>query len=939
MVNKTVSADSIEISGRVNLILVDSCKLTVGEGLLVTGDNSLTIWGENPSGSGTLEATGKTNHAGIGGGNQQAGGNITINGGTVTATGGGYAAGIGSGLNASGGTVRIIGGRATAKGAQNALSADSLTLSWKAEADTIVFDSAVSAASAKVKDGQALKDGNGTVYTGAISDPSALRDKTLTRVAPNITIQPGVGGSVTADRSYAQAGDTVTLTLTADDGYTVPASGPVVTRADGSGAVTTTKVDGNTWTFTMPTAAVNVTARFPLAPVEVDYIDADGSTQTATAVPLDGNEAELPGGWYVARGADSLSYDHTITFTGDAHLILADGTSMTVDENQSFAICTENGAGLTIYGQEKQRGLLVAKSYDSTAINVEGGVTVNGGSILARSEPKTQTNTCAIYSAGGSVTINAGTVEAYCTAGDGIRSFSHDIVIHGGEVTAQGSYRGLCVGNNLTIDGGTVSVTGENGLDAASGKVTIGGGKNITVGGDVSGATKNGCGIDSKGGIEGGSIGQKAEGGLAVSGQALARAKADLTVAGDVTGKNPGGAGLVSGSGKVSMGDKALRWEITAKDGEPAVQAKVGIEYNSGYDITRPDGGVVDKIGDAYAILMPDGTTVASDVVIEKAYTVTVNMAEATRGTFVPSRTAVGVSELDGGKTVTVTLTPESKDQKYLPDVPTASYVDGSGDTQPLALTAKEDGSYTFAMPMGNVTVEAAFITPWEKLQRLIDSAEDGDTVRLWDDVIATNEDTSPIIVSSGTVVTLDLDGHRLDRNLKTPAAGGRVINVLGKCKSSDYTLKASVKRSASRVYRFTGLKKATSYKAYVKAWRKVKGVKTYIGKASPMVHAIAGGYTNRVANPKAVTLSAYKVKLAVGKGKVVRASVTGVKSGRQVLAHVNLARYYSSDRNVATVSATGRIRARGAGSCTIYILANNGVRATVRVTVTDGPA
>ena len=155
------------------------------------------------------------------------------------------------------------------------------------------------------------------------------------------------------------------------------------------------------------------------------------------------------------------------------------------------------------------------------------------------------------------------------------------------------------------------------------------------------------------------------------------------------------------------------------------------------------------------------------------------------------------------------------------------------------------------------------------------------------------------------------------------------------KCKSSDYKLKASVKRSASRVYRFTGLKKATAYKAYVKAWRKVKGVKTYIGKASPIVHAIAGGYTNKAANPKKVTLSAYKVKLAVGKSKVVRASVTGVKSGRQVLAHVNLARYYSSNRNVATVSSTGKIRATGVGSCTIYVLANNGVRATVRVTVT----
>jgi len=48
--------------------------------------------------------------------------------------------------------------------------------------------------------------------------------------------------------------------------------------------------------------------------------------------------------------------------------------------------------------------------------------------------------------------------------------------------------------------------------------------------------------------------------------------------------------------------------------------------------------------------------------------------------------------------------------------------------------------------------------------------------------------------------------------------------------------------------------------------------------------------------------------------------------------------RYYSSDRNVATVNAAGKIRARGVGSCTIYVMANNGVRASVKVRVYDGP-
>jgi len=58
------------------------------------------------------------------------------------------------------------------------------------------------------------------------------------------------------------------------------------------------------------------------------------------------------------------------------------------------------------------------------------------------------------------------------------------------------------------------------------------------------------------------------------------------------------------------------------------------------------------------------------------------------------------------------------------------------------------------------------------------------------------------------------------------------------------------------------------------------------------------------------------------------------VKSGRKVVAHERALRYYSSDRNVATVSASGKIKARGRGRCTIYVIANNGIRASVKVKV-----
>ena len=130
------------------------------------------------------------------------------------------------------------------------------------------------------------------------------------------------------------------------------------------------------------------------------------------------------------------------------------------------------------------------------------------------------------------------------------------------------------------------------------------------------------------------------------------------------------------------------------------------------------------------------------------------------------------------------------------------------------------------------------------------------------------------------------------------------------------------------------GLKKGLEYKAYVKAWKKVNGKKTVIGKASPTVHAVVGGYNAQQSNAAKVTVKAAKVTLKVGKTSAIKATVVPEKAGRKVVDHVAKLRYYTSNRNVATVSAKGRITAKGKGSCTVYVVANNGVRAKVKVKV-----
>ena len=133
---------------------------------------------------------------------------------------------------------------------------------------------------------------------------------------------------------------------------------------------------------------------------------------------------------------------------------------------------------------------------------------------------------------------------------------------------------------------------------------------------------------------------------------------------------------------------------------------------------------------------------------------------------------------------------------------------------------------------------------------------------------------------------------------------------------------------------RFTGLEKGGIYKARVKAWKREKGEESFIGDTSPLVFAITGGHNASYCDPASIIVNVKRVVLKKGGSYRIRASLRGVRDGMDILNVMNDLRYFSSDTNVATVSETGKIKARGAGSCTVYIVANNGVRASVEVTV-----
>lgn len=109
--------ERVEVSGAVNLVLCDGVTLTAEKGIHVTGENSLTIYGQEVGG-GKLEVKADEKQAAIGGNTNEPGGIMTINGGVIDAVGGKKAAGIGGGQESKGlsGHITINNGNVYAKG-------------------------------------------------------------------------------------------------------------------------------------------------------------------------------------------------------------------------------------------------------------------------------------------------------------------------------------------------------------------------------------------------------------------------------------------------------------------------------------------------------------------------------------------------------------------------------------------------------------------------------------------------------------------------------------------------------------------------------------------------------------------------------------------------------------------------------------------------------
>ena len=164
--------------------------------------------------------------------------------------------------------------------------------------------------------------------------------------------------------------------------------------------ITATDNGDGTWSFNMPDQNVTVAAT-----VTVAYIDADGAEKSCTDYTLltsdddimnaMDNQYSLPGGWYVVYG--NIRCDEILQFSGDAHIILADGARLDVNNK-----IDSNGYDLAIYGQAAGSGELSVIYWDISIYC--NNICINGGTInINSSESGIQAN--------GNVTINGGTIN------------------------------------------------------------------------------------------------------------------------------------------------------------------------------------------------------------------------------------------------------------------------------------------------------------------------------------------------------------------------------------------------------------------------------------------------------------------------------------------------------------------------------------------------
>lgn len=170
----------------------------------------------------------------------------------------------------------------------------------------------------------------------------------------------------------------------------------------------------------------------------------------------------------------------------------------------------------------------------------------------------------------------------------------------------------------------------------------------------------------------------------------------------------------------------------------------------------------------------------------------------------------------------------------------------------------------------------------------------------------------------------------------KLPDADGYDL-YQSKCNTGTktYTVKyaKTFKSGEKHTYLLKGLKKGKWYKNRIYAWKMIDGKKVIIGK-SLIVHHYHKKKNDKSkwGNPTGIKLS--KTKLSIAKGKTAKLSAKALASGKDMGRHGKRIRYVVSDTAIASVSENGKVKGMKKGICTVYVVAQSGLKKKVKVTV-----
>ena len=160
-----------------------------------------------------------------------------------------------------------------------------------------------------------------------------------------------------------------------------------------------------------------------------------------------------------------------------------------------------------------------------------------------------------------------------------------------------------------------------------------------------------------------------------------------------------------------------------------------------------------------------------------------------------------------------------------------------------------------------------------------------------------------------------------------------RYVIYLSKCDKKKTIKKAKIVSGKARTWTKKKLKKKTFYKFKVVAQKKVNGKYKTIRTSRPG-HFITGKVKGKYTNPKSLLVNKRNVTLKVGMSTKLKCKVRKVRKGKRLLNHAAKLRYTSNDPSVAKVSKKGKITAKKAGTCKVYVQTCNGIWKTVKVTV-----